>query len=166
MSSLSNFDALTEKQKEVAEMIVYDAVESKRNTKYKPRKQQELAEAVGVTARTLRNWNQNSLFLEYMAHLSRLRLQSAMPDFVGVLIQNLERGQNVSTKQLDLIAKVADWLPEKHGSNNTIDIKIGHLDLEDRVQMLQERRRKEVFDSPQKQLEEELIEVDDGESSP
>ena len=98
-----------------------------------------------------------------MGHLSRVRLQAAMPDFVGVLISNLDKGQNVSTKQLDLIAKVADWMPERGQSGGTtVNVNMGHLDLDERVAQLQERRRKEVYDAPVKEIE---TEVTDNEQS-
>lgn len=153
MAMNSNFDALTEAQKEVADLMVQNAIERKKGSAKKIR-QHELAEAVGVTDRTIRNWQHDELFLEYVGYLSRLKLQAAMPDFVAVLIANLDKGQNVSTKQLDLIAKVADWLPEKQGANHTLNVNVGNtLDIDDRIKQLQERKQSEVIDNRDRQIE-------------
>lgn len=153
----AKYDALSEPQKEAAELMVDGAINKKKNPKEKPMTQTAIAETVGVTDRTLRNWKQDELFLDYVGYLSRVRLQAAMPDFVGVLISNLDKGQNVSTKQLDLIAKVADWMPERGQSGGTtVNVNMGHLDLDERVAQLQERRRKEVYDAPVKEVETEV----------
>lgn len=156
------FDTLSEGQKAVAEMMVENAIERKSDTKTKKMTQSEMAEQADVTVRTIRNWQKDETFLEYVGYLSRIRLQSAMPDFVGVLIANLEKGQNVSTKQLDLIAKVADWLPEKQSSPNTLNVHVGNAQsIEDRVEQLAERRRNEVPNAPiQRRIEAETEEAE------
>lgn len=143
------FDTLSEGQKTVAEMMVGSAIERKSDTKTKKLTQLEMAEEAGVSVRTIRNWQKDETFLEYVGYLSRIRLQAAMPDFVGVLIANLEKGQNVSTKQLDLIAKVADWLPEKQSAPDTLNVNVGHTQsIEDRINQLEERRKNEVPNVP------------------
>ena len=134
-------------------MMVQNALDRK-TSGAKKIKQAELAEAVDVTPRTIRNWQHDEVFLEYVGHLSRIKLQAAMPDFVAVLIANLEKGQNVSTKQLDLIAKVADWLPEKQGASHTLNVNVGHADnIDDRIRQLQERRQSEIIDNRDRQLD-------------
>lgn len=143
------FDSLSEGQKAVAEMMVANAIERKSNKDAKKATQQEMADEVDVTVRTIRNWQKDEVFLEYVGYLSRIRLQAAMPDFVGVLIANLEKGQNVSTKQLDLIAKVADWLPEKESSGNSLTVNVGHAQsIEDRIKQLEERKNAEIPNVP------------------
>jgi len=143
---MSSFDTLSEKQKEVAELMVENAIHRRSAKDVKKLSQQELGEAVGVTDRTIRNWQKDPAFLAYLEHLSRLRLQAAMPDFIATLITNLERGQNLSTKQLDLMAKVGDWLPETKSASSTINLQLGASSLEDRIAKL-EARRKTVYDA-------------------
>lgn len=146
---MNNFDALTERQKEVAEAIVDNAIERKKDKTVSKLTQAELGELVGVTDRTVRNWSNDILFLEYVEYLSRVRLQAAMPDFVAVLIQNLEKGENVSTKQLDLIAKVADWLPDKKSKDEATSISYGHASsIEERIRRIEDRKREEVDVTP------------------
>lgn len=136
----NNFDSLSDAQKEVADLIVQNAID--RRTGGKKLTQSQLAEKVGITDRTLRNWYKDKTFLSYLDHLSRLQLQASMPDFTAVLISNLEKGQNLSTKQLDLIAKVADFLPQpKATSNTTYNVQIGMDNIEERIQRLEARRK-------------------------
>ena len=145
----------------MADLIVNHAVDRHTNKGVKKLTQARMAEEAGVTERTIRNWHKDELFLEYVGYLSRMRLQAAMPDFVGVLIANLEKGQNVSTKQLDLIAKVADWMPEKQNSENTYNINVGgQSELENRIQALTERKRKEVVEVPPKRIETDAEEAE------
>lgn len=144
----AKFDTLTDRQKTVAEMMVNHAIQRKEGSiPDKKLTQREMAEEVDVTVRTIRNWQNDALFLEYVGYLSKMRLQAAMPEFVGVLIANLERGQNVSTKQLDLIAKVADWLPDKEKPTNQLTLNVGHSeDIQQRIAQLEERGKREIID--------------------
>lgn len=136
----NNFhDTLSEKQREVAEMIVDNAIERRRDKKVKRLTQAELADAVDVTDRTIRNWQKDPAFLAYLEYLSRVNIQAAMPDFAAVLIQNLEHGQNLSTKQLDLIAKVADWLPQPQSHSQQIQLSVGNDELQQRLDKLEQR---------------------------
>ena len=114
--SLPQFDSLNANQKQCAEIMVQNAVDRRTNKQTtKKLTQKEIGELLDppVTDRQIRNWNKNPTFLAYVEYLSLLRVRQAMPDFVGVLVANLEHGQNLSTKQLDLIARVAQWLPEQ-----------------------------------------------------
>lgn len=143
--TMNNFDILTEQQKQLAELMVENAIE-RRAGESKKMTQAALGEAVGVTDRTVRNWQKDPTFLAYLEHLSRLRLQAAIPDFMATLIANLERGQNLSTKQLDLMATIADWKPEPKSASSTINVQLGASSLEDRIAAL-EQRRKTVTDA-------------------
>src|SRR5699024_3756199 len=108
--AMNNFhDTLTESQREDAEMYVDNESDRRRDNKIPKLTQSDRGDAGGVTDRTIRNWFKDPAFLAYLEHLSRINIQAAMPAFAAVLIQNLEHGQNLSTKQLDLIAKVAEW---------------------------------------------------------
>ena len=151
---MQEFDSLKESQKEAAEIFVKNAIERKQDTKIPKLSQREVGEMVGVTDRTVRYWLQNPVFLDYMAYLSTIELRKSMPDFVGVLIHNLQRGQNVSTKQMELFAKISNLFPENNSTSTTnVNIELGHSALEDRIKQLQDR--KEVFDVPPKQIERE-----------
>lgn len=138
------FDLLSDKQREAAEIIVDNAIEQRQGGK--KLSQAAIGEMVGVTDRTIRNWQNDETFLGYLRDLSTKRLQAAMPQFVGVLIANLSKGQNVSTKQLDLIAKVADWLPEpkSSASSTTVNVQVGTTDIHDRIKALEDRKMANV----------------------
>lgn len=148
---MNGFEGLTERQRQCAEIIVQNAVD-RRTTKNSKEPVQKLTQAeIGemldppITDRQIRNWNKDPLFLRYIEYLSRIRIQQAMPDFVGVLVANLEHGQNLSTKQLDLIAKVANWLPDQTQSASTqLGVSSGHQQIEDRIKALEKRSRKDV----------------------
>lgn len=137
------FDLLSDKQREAAEIIVDNAIEQRQGGK--KLSQAAIGEMVGVTDRTIRNWQNDETFLGYLRELSVKRLQAAMPDFVGVLISNLSKGQNVSTKQLDLIAKVANWMPEpKSSAATTVNVQVGTTDIHDRIKALEDRKMANV----------------------
>lgn len=142
MSNL--YDSLSEKQREVAELYTENEIDRRRNKEIKRLTQEELGEAVGVTGRTIRNWFKDPAFLAYLEHISRLNIQAAMPSFAAVLIQNLEHGQNLSTKQLDLIAKVADWVPQAQSQVTHSVVQIGTEDLQRRLDSLEGRIPKTV----------------------
>lgn len=139
MAMNSFHDSLTDKQREVAEMYVDNEIDRRRDKKIPKLTQSDMGDAVGVTDRTVRNWFKDPAFLAYLEHLSRINIQAAMPSFAAVLIQNLEHGQNLSTKQLDLIAKVADWVPQPHNGTQTIHIEQGTEELQKRLDKLEKR---------------------------
>lgn len=153
----NEFDSLSDKQRVAAENYVDNVIAHQKDSKIKKMTQEDLGETVGVTGRTIRNWMNDTVFLQYIQHLSTKRLQVSMPAFVGVLIRNLERGDNVSTKQLDLIAKVADWVPDKKSSGDTYNqINYnGPTEVEDRIAQLQARKDAEVIDVKDKEVEHE-----------
>ena len=142
--SNQKFDALSEGQKDVAEVMVDNAIERKKDKKVSKISQIELAEIAGVSDRTIRNWLKDERFLEYVAYISNIRLQAHIPDFAAVLIANLEKGQNVSTKQLELIAKFGDWLPDKDTQHTTLTVDVGHTAIEDRIKQLELRAQQEI----------------------
>lgn len=159
MTMFDRFDTLSDKQREVAELMVESEIE-RRNTGAKKLSQEKLGESVGVTGRTIRNWQKDETFLAYLEYLSRLKIQAAMPSFAAVLISNLEKGQNLSTKQLDLIAKIADWLPEPKSSSHTVNVQVGTDSLEERILKLEEKKRKTVFDASTKIETQEAVYVE------
>lgn len=138
------FDALKDNQKEVAQAIVDGAIDSRMNGTKKPT-QKELGEMVGVDARTIRNWNREMLFLEYIQELSKMKLAEHAPQFVAVLVANL-KGKNPSTKQLDLFAKIADMLPEKDGTTHNTNVLIGNHDdeIRQRIERLEAEKQRNV----------------------
>lgn len=139
MAMNSFHDTLTESQREVAEMYVDNEIDRRRDKKIPKLTQSDMGDAVGVTDRTIRNWFKDPAFLAYLEHLSRINIQAAMPAFAAVLIQNLEHGQNLSTKQLDLIAKVADWVPQPQSNAQTLHIQSGTDELQKRLDKLEKR---------------------------
>ncbi|MCU7556544.1 phBC6A51 family helix-turn-helix protein [Macrococcus capreoli] len=144
--TMSSYDTLSEKQKEVAELMVENAIERRTDKDIKKLTQAQLGEAVDVTDRTIRTWQKDPAFLAYLEHLSRIKLQAAMPDFIAALISNLERGQNLSTKQLDLMATIADWKPDPKSAASTINVQLGASSLEERIAKLEERK-KTIYDA-------------------
>src|SRR5699024_1016774 len=93
------FDSLKDNQKEVAQAMVDNALDVRMNKGTKKLTQKDLGEIGGVEARTIRNWQRDILFLEYVQELSKMKLAEHAPQFVAVLISNLN-GANPSTKQL------------------------------------------------------------------
>lgn len=142
--SNQKFDALSEGQKDVAEAMVDNAIERKKDKNIAKISQIELAEIADVSDRTIRNWLKDERFLEYVAYISNIRLQAHIPDFAAVLIANLEKGQNISTKQLELIAKFGDWLPDKDSGLTTLRVESGHTAIEDRIKQLELRAQEEL----------------------
>ena len=134
------YDALKENQKEVAQAMVDNAIEA-RTTGAKKLTQKELGEIGGVEPRTIRNWQREMLFLEYVQDLSKMKLAEHAPQFVAVLVANLN-GKNPSTKQLDLFAKIADMLPEKEAAtHNTNVIIANNEDIRARIEQLEAESR-------------------------
>ena len=129
----SSFESLTERQRECADLIVENAIERRKDRKIKKLTQSELGEAVGVSDRTVRNWMKDPLFLAYLEYQSRISLQAAMPDFVAVLIANLEHGQNLSAKQMDMMMRMADWLPDQGSKGEPTSNQIDHSEIEGRI---------------------------------
>src|SRR5699024_2364782 len=121
------FDALKDNQKEVAQAMVDNALDVRMNKGTKKLTQKDLGEIGGVEARTIRNWQRDILFLEYVQELSKMKLAEHAPQFVAVLISNLNRA-NPSTKQLDLFAKIADMLPEKEARQLNTNGMFGNKD--------------------------------------
>lgn len=137
---MNNFhDTLTEKQREVAEAYTQNEIDRRRDRKIPKMTQKEFGDLVGVTDRTVRNWFKDPAFLAYLEHISRMNIRAAFPAFAATLIQNLEHGQNLSTKQLDLIAKVADWVPQAQNGTQTLHIQHGTDELQQRLDKLEQR---------------------------
>ncbi|QYA47963.1 hypothetical protein [Nosocomiicoccus ampullae] len=143
---MNGFESLTPNQRQAAEIIVKNAVDRRVDKKIKKLTQSEIGEMLDdpVSDRTIRNWNKDPLFLAYIEALSLHRVRRAMPDFVGVLVANLEHGQNLSTKQLELIAKIGQWLPEENSSaSSQLGVSVGHKDIEARIKQLEEKSKQE-----------------------
>lgn len=139
------FDALKDNQKEVAQAMVDNALDVRMNKGTKKLTQKDLGEIGGVEARTIRNWQRDILFLEYVQELSKMKLAEHAPQFVAVLISNLN-GANPSTKQLDLFAKIADMLPEKEATQHNTNVMIGNNDdIRARIEQLEAERRANVI---------------------
>lgn len=139
---MHGFESLTPNQRQAAEIIVKNAVDRRIDKKIKKLTQSEIGALLDdpVSDRTIRNWNKDPLFLAYIEALSLHRVRRAMPDFVGVLVANLEHGQNLSTKQLELIAKIGQWLPDERSSaSSQLGVSIGHKDIEARIKQLEEK---------------------------
>ena len=144
---MTQFDSLTEKQMIAAENYVDNSIAHQRDKSIKKMTQEDLGETVGVTGRTIRNWMNDTTFLAYIHALSMKRLQQSAPAFAGVLIRNLERGDNVSTKQLDLIAKLDDRVPQgKSGGDTYNQITYnGSIDeIQSRIDRINARKEAEV----------------------
>src|SRR5699024_4320547 len=156
----SKFDALKDNQKEVAPAMVDNALDGRMNKGTKKLTQKDLGEIGGVEARTIRNWQRDILFLEYVQELSKMKLAEHAPQFVAVLISNLN-GANPSTKQLDLFAKIADMLPEKEATQHNTNVMIGNNDdIRARIEQLEAERRANVIPNVpdrDRQIEEETM---------
>ena len=100
--------SLSATQKMYAEMLVVNDLVEQRKT------QKEMAEELGVSVQTLRNWRQQKIFVKYLNELADTHVGSFIAEAYSGLVEIMRDGKNAERlKAIELLLKKEGKLRDK-----------------------------------------------------
>jgi len=109
----SRRDKLAEKLTVQQQKAAYLLIENETRPTAEQRKQDEIAEEVGVSRQTLYNWRtKNQAFIEYKKEIAKDFLGDAVGVWANAIIKSM-KGKQPSQKALDLYAKLMGFIQEQ-----------------------------------------------------
>lgn len=100
--------SLSATQKIYAEMLVVNDLVEQRKT------QKEMAEELGVSVQTLRNWRQQKIFVKYLNELADVHVGSFIAEAYNGLVEIMRDGKNAERlKAIELLLKKEGKLRDK-----------------------------------------------------
>ncbi|WP_162287847.1 phBC6A51 family helix-turn-helix protein [Indiicoccus explosivorum] len=119
---------LSPEQLQAAELIAANEFAGKQR-----KKQEEIAQEIGVTSRTLRNWRQNNDFVRYTSVISERELDNVRPAVDAALFKSAMNG---SVNAMKLYYQVTGNLVNRS--------EIATVDASERKQLTDEELRKGI----------------------